>query len=107
MFKKYFFIILIIPAITCAQSTGFRNIKGFGCHKNDGTCFVNVDGDPVNVAGCTSNSIRWNSLSDPGGRSWMTLIALAISLNRRVIFELSGCYSNQIIFPTFSYGVIE
>ena len=105
--KKYLFILFVFPVFSFSQNTGYRSIKEFGCHKSDGTCYVSIDGDPVNVPGCISNSVRWNSLTDPGGKNWVALIALAKSINKKVSFELNGCYSNQMSFPTFSYGAIE
>lgn len=98
----------LTTAVQAAEWSGYRYIKDFGCHKYDGTCYVTVDGASVSGGtGCTSNSIRWNSQTDVGGKNWLALVLYAKALNRRVGFQIESCYSNQPEFPTFSWGKLE
>lgn len=88
-------------------TTGYRNILDFGCHKNDGTCYVTIDGAAVGDITCTSNSVRWDSKNDVNGKTWLALIMAAKAQGKRVSFYIDGCYASQPMFPTFGYGVIE
>jgi hypothetical protein len=91
-----------------AAEYSFRSILEFGCHKNDGTCYVNLDGPPLTGgAGCVGNHIRWDAKNDANGKNWLALMMMAKALNKRVALYIDGCYVNQPSIPTFAYGSIE
>lgn len=95
-------------ASVAAEDTGLRAIGGFGCHKSDGTCFLDIDGPAVGGSyGCPSNNVRWDAKNDINGKSWLALVMLAKAQNKKVSFYIASCYANQPAFPTFQYGSIE
>lgn len=88
------------------EITGDRNILGYGCHKNDGTCFVFLDG-PAFTGGpeCTGTQIRWDAKNDVNGKSWLAIIMMAAANKKKISFYVSGCQSPN--HPTFLYGTVE
>ncbi len=98
--------LMAVPSSAGAPS-GYRNILDFGCHKNDGTCYVTIDGAAVGDITCSSNSVRWDSKNDINGKTWLALIMAAKAQGKRVSFYIDGCYVNQPAYPTFGYGAIE
>ena len=96
------------PLAHADEWSGYRNILSFGCHKGDGTCFVEVDGAPINGGStCIGNSIRWDAKKEANGKSIFALIAIAKATNKKVGFAIQGCYSLQPQFPTFVWAMIE
>jgi len=103
-----FGLVLLCQPCFAAEWSGYRTVKTFGCHKGDGTCYVDIGGLAVTGAsGCTSNSVRWDAQKDTNGKSWLALVMLAKSLNKKIGFYVNGCYASQPAFPTFAYGFIE
>ncbi len=104
-----FFVILIlfsIPSYASEGGTGWRNITGFGCHLHDGTCYIDIDGDPVGLSSCLGTNIRFDTASSVNGKVWVSLISTAYASNKKIQLNISGCYDNGT-FPTFNYGRIE
>lgn len=95
------------PAAASEGWTDYRRVLDFGCHRQDGTCYVTVEGAPVGASTCTSTSIRWNSKDDVNGKNWLALIMFAKATGKRVGFYVSGCYLPQPVFPTFGHGSVE
>lgn len=84
--------------------TGLRNITGFGCHLEDGTCYFDIDGSPVGHSSCLGNNIRFNVIDSANGKTWLSIIEAAYIADKQVQLNISGCYSRQPIFPTFTFG---
>jgi hypothetical protein len=106
-------MLLIISSIFSANilaqegSTGFRNIIGFGCHLNDGACYFDIDGGAVGLAECLSSNIRFNSQDTINGKTWLSLLQIALTTGKRIQLNIVGCYSLQPNYPTFNFGRIE
>jgi hypothetical protein len=101
-------LILFSHSCWADEWPGYRAILDFGCHKNDGTCYMTLDGPPVTGGPeCISNSVRWDAKNDANGKNWLALVMMAKALNKRVGLYISGCYVNQPSLPTFTYGSIE
>lgn len=84
--------------------TGPRNIVTYGCHKNDGTCYVILDGPLITGAPeCAGNDIRWDAKNDVNGKTWLSIIMLAASTGQKISLHVSGCFGQ---FPAFSYGSV-
>jgi len=100
-----FVILLIYPLIGYTESSGPRTINYIGCHKNDNTCYVTINGSPVGPATCSSTSIRWNETNDANGKAALALLTTAFIAGKQVVFYISDnvCYTNQPQYPTFSY----
>ena len=91
-----------------AEWSDYRKIQAFGCHKTDGTCYMTLEGAPLTGApGCSQTSVRWDVKNDPNGKTWLALVMLAHATNGRIAVYVDGCYVNQPIYPTFTYGAIE
>lgn len=88
-------------------NTGLRNITGFGCHLNDGTCYFDIDGLAVGPVECVNNNVRFDSINSAGGKTWLSIIQIAITTKRRITLNIEGCYSNQPAYPTFKWGRLE
>lgn len=106
-------VLLIASAISSMAyadgNSGFRFISVLGCHKSDGTCFIDLAGDPITgtPSTCTQNSIRFDAQKEANGKSILALAAIAKATNRRIQFYINGCYANQPMYPTFGYAFIE
>ena len=88
--------------------TGWRSITAFGCHLVDGTCYFDVSGTAVGPDGCHKRNIRFDSLNSPNGKTWLSLIQIAIATGKKVNFNIAtNCYTNQPAYPTFRWGQIE
>ncbi len=87
--------------------TGYRNLTSFGCHLEDGTCFVEIDGNSVGASTCISNTIRFNVLNSLNGRNWLSLLQTAYIAKKQVNLNIEGCYVNQPTYPTFNFGYIN
>jgi hypothetical protein len=87
-----------------------RRIIAMGCHHNDGTCYVAVDGAPFGGGeGCRSgavNEFRWDDADTPNGRRTYASMLAAFSQNKRVSVAISGCSSQGIPRPSY-YTVHE
>ena len=108
----YFALVLLLTNISFSAysaegDTGWRNITGFGCHLNDGTCYMDIDGPAVGPAECLSNNVRFDVLGSMNGKTWLAMIKTAYLLGKEVRFNIKGCYSFQPLFPTFSWGRIN
>lgn len=101
-------VILIMACIVCQPlyaegSIGPRKILNIGCHLNDTTCYVTVEGSAVGPTQCSNTSIRWNESSSPGGKNTLALLMGAHMSGKPVLFYiLDTCYASSI-YPTFSY----
>ena len=97
----------MIPAkVYAGEFTGARTISHIGCHLNDDTCFVELDGSPVGGSvGCATNSVRWAVNTKPSGKSWLALFTAAHLTGKKVGLQIDGCHT-QPAFPTFSYGYV-
>lgn len=103
-----FGIVFLSQPCVAAGLSGYRSIQSIGCHRSDGTCYIDIDGPAVTGgSGCTSNSVRWDSKNDTNGKNWLALVMLAKSLNKKINLNIDGCYSPQPSYPTFTFGVIE
>ncbi|MEE9303043.1 MAG: hypothetical protein V3U84_04570 [Thiotrichaceae bacterium] len=87
--------------------TGLRDIVSLGCHKTGGTCYIQINGVPVGAPACVGNSIRWSVMNNDNGKTWLALFTTALALKKKVNLNITGCYVNEPIVPTFSYGTIE
>lgn len=88
--------------------TGWRSITAFGCHLTDGTCYFDISGTAVGPEGCHKRNIRFNNLTSPNGKTWLSLIQIAIATGKQVNFNIATrCYSNQPAYPTFRWGQIK
>lgn len=87
------------------EDTGARNILSYGCHTNDGTCYVNIDGPAVTGASeCSGTQLRWDAKNSANGKSWLSMIMLAAATGKKVQFFVSGCQSPG--FPAFLFGTV-
>lgn len=92
----------LIPGTGFAQSSGARKITSVGCHIKDNTCFVTIDGDPVGPDSCKSNSVRWNSDTNPNGKLAYSSFQAATVTKQQIYLEISTvCYIDQPLYPTF------
>jgi hypothetical protein len=86
---------------------GSRKIVDIGCHKNDNTCFISIDGEPAGPSdNCRRNSIRWN-VEEANGKAALTHFTAAYFAGKRVKLGIdSSCYPHQSNFPTFHHYYI-
>lgn len=113
--KKLLFVVAIALTLSNGNTvnaqtgaSGWRTITAFGCHLTDGTCYFHIDGDAVGPEGCKNNSVRFNVLKSPNGKTWLSMIEMAYIAKRKVNLRiLETCYVDQPAYPTFSYGSIS
>ncbi len=108
-FKITIFTLLSMVAVNShAVGSGYRFINNIGCHLNDGTCYVYVDGDAVGPTDCSSNSIRWNKDNANSGKETLSLLMTAAIARKKVNFQISNsCYKYQAGYPTFTYIILD
>ena len=105
--KIIFCLIFLSLSVTLQAnegSTGWRNLLGFGCHLNDGICYLDIDGAPVGASQCRTTNIRFNTKASENGDVWASMLLAAYVSGKRVNLNISGCYGN---YPTFDHGRIE
>jgi len=105
--KSYLNAVLMVTAIyagtSYAEETVERDIITMGCHKENGNCFMEINGEPVGPSECIANSVRFNILSDKNAEASFTLLSAAFFSGKKVRFTISDqCYSQQNTFPTFT-----
>lgn len=82
-----------------------KEIESIGCHLNDDTCYVIVNGDAVGPSECPSNSIRWKKDSSVSGKETLSLLTAAFMANKRVHFNITNTCIGK--YPTFSYFSVK
>jgi len=112
---KFYTILLVSVFTFCSAisanantgSTGWRTVTVMGCHLTDGTCYFNIDGDPVGPEECKGNNVRFNVLTSPNGKTWLSMLEAAYLTKRQVNLSIiNTCYADQPVYPTFNYGSI-
>ena len=95
------FLLFTFANVDPARSNIHRHIMEIGCHLNDGTCYVTIDGEQVGPESCKSTSIRWNKETSVSGKETFSLLMTAFAAGHLVQFRvLDSCYES---YPTFSY----
>lgn len=78
-----------------------------GCHLNDKTCYVILDGAPFGPESCMSTWVRWRE-DAANGKAALALLTSAFLSEKKVRFHLSDtCFANQPTYPTFMYFWVE
>ncbi len=103
-FGKHVIGILLITlpsAVFADTNSGSREIQQIGCHLNDGTCYVYIDGAAVGPSQCNNTSLRWNKDSANSGTEMLSLLMAAFAAGKKVNFRVvDTCYGS---YPTFSF----
>lgn len=109
MFLRYLLALVFVclaGLVHADEDTGARTILGYGCHMNDGTCYVNIDGPAVTGGPeCTGTQLRWDAKNNVNGKSWLAMIMMAAANGKKVQFFASGCMSPG--FPAFLFGTVH
>lgn len=88
-------IVLASPAATAGEAINARTILNIGCHNFDATCFVELSGSQFGGAlacpsGVTSEFRFDNADSDPGKRTYATMLSAFVS-GKAVSVMVDGC----------------
>ena len=105
--QNHFFSILMSLFSNIAhgdEGTGLRTIIDMGCNKDDGGCYIHIDGDAVGETyGCESNVIKWDT-NEQGGKNLLAIFMSAFLSQKQIHLNISGCYNGH---PTFSGGSMK
>lgn len=103
---RYLFYLFLCFSLNlyAGELTDARKLTNIGCHKNDDTCWVMVEGTAVVPNNCKSTFIRWRKQQDVNGEAIFSHLTSAFFAGKKIMFYLSdGCFTPQPEYPTFNY----
>jgi hypothetical protein len=108
--KHWKLFIAVITAATlpltvlAGEDSGVRTITSLGCDNVDSICSINVSGAPIGASvGCSSNTIAWDSMNDPNGKSTLATLLAAFGSGKQIEIYVNSCLAARPSFPTIWY----
>lgn len=98
---------ILVPIAGHASTSGLRTIQSMGCNTYNSICYLTISGASVGPPGCSSTSLRWDTIST-NAREAFSQLTSAFLAGKQVAFEIddSNC-SPQAGYPTFKWYTVQ